>query len=741
MNTLCLTESQAEIMAQLSRRTLSYFYPEGTIYKSEDDPEPYETDMFSIVRSVFRQMLKETIPEGDVVNRLIESGFTVSEGKLNFKPDALETFHKELDHKLGEEVVDRIAEDTHKIINNIYVTSKEVAAKKIKAEVSIKGADKATIDILSDANNFFIRNTYNAHLVDAVNEKAIEVINRGLGAEELGLVLKDELSELIGTKSDFYFRVLANDVINRARTFAQVIQYREVGITTYEWVTMADERVCPICAYMDGRIFRIETAGEIVQEIIDFGIPENAGQVEEFKQIKPWLGFDPQRALAGNSAIFLQQGDRRTFLPNSNFRFDSAGIAFPLANPKSREDNTRLEDLHTILPPLHGMCRCTTVVSEESIREYLGEQELVNFETSPYEPISREKLIDRSNLELRELAKERGIKYFRVMNKQELITVLSNPSKAIEIGKIARQRWQKQGPQVPPRTDIKKLADELKEKPVSELMRIAQEKGIKNFRVMRKEELISVLSDPSKYDQIQETVKQRIREARGQPGAKPGTTKADELGLEDVAERKKNAIDTILTNAETKIDFISNEEFRKKLKPWLKDFELDVLEKAVEKNLKISLYRDDHSVPWRGTADNFSGIYWNEKHQLGLVYRTGGYRRMTFDHEMGHFIDHEHPASWDIKRKYILDEFKREQKIANELVPKEDQWLPWEAKWKLIKRADDIVSEYGMRNEGEFFAESVMIYMYKSPFNKLQRVAPDIYKAFKDKIFRREFKT
>ena len=36
--------------------------------------------------------------------------------------------------------------------------------------------------------------------------------------------------------------------------------YREVGVSKVKWLTAQDERTCPECAPLDGRVFKIDEA-------------------------------------------------------------------------------------------------------------------------------------------------------------------------------------------------------------------------------------------------------------------------------------------------------------------------------------------------------------------------------------------------------------------------------------------------------------------------------------------------
>jgi len=335
------------------------------------------------------------------------------------------------------------------------------------------------------------------------------------------------------------------------------------------------------------------------------------------------------------------------------------------------------------------------------------------------------------------LAKDRGIKYFRVMNKQELLTVLQHPEKAVEIGQIARVRWMKKGPKIPlpPKTQVATLTAELERKSTAELMRIAHARNIPNFRVMRKKELLTVLSDPTKYDEIQIAVKARLRAARQMAGTRPGTTRADELGLTDVQRRKDDAIDMIVYRSNNHVRDISDESYKRNLKKWLDDFDVEVLELADKKGLEIGLYNTEREIWWAKGEAGYSGCYQPSTRRVALVVRQRGYKKSTFDHEIGHFIQHESPVYRQKLYKTNLEDYMVQKKIANENTP--ERFRGERKAWMYIRDENTIISAYSTYDNGEHIAEAVKYYMrggYSA--DKLKRVSPSLY----NKLFKYLFK-
>ena len=91
----------------------------------------------------------------------------------------------------------------------------------------------------------------------------------------------------------------------------------EAGIAEYEILAMGDERTCPICGEMNGKKFSVAQTREVIDKVLDIKDPE------KFKEAMPWQ-TEP---------------------------------------PKNKSESKLAEDGQS-LPPFHGRCRCTLVMTE-----------------------------------------------------------------------------------------------------------------------------------------------------------------------------------------------------------------------------------------------------------------------------------------------------------------------------------------------------------------------------------------
>ena len=578
---------------------------------------------------------------------------------------------------------------------------------------------KSAVDWLVGHDQFWIGKVFPDNLRDDFKSVISSGIKEGLGRKEIGRQLRHLMLGTPGVpgKQYLYDRVAATSV-NRARNWGSIFSLEAAGYEEYTIRAVMDERTSHICRDLDGKTFRVGQAMSLVREIM-------SGSPEDLEKLAPWPRYDAKQ----NDHYLTIRGKKQYLKGKSTSWLQDHGIS---------------------LPPFHGNCRSTYVVTRnqyQDLQEHPGRTDPVISEKVPwFEPFTESELKGKTAQELRMFARDKQIKYFRVMNKKELLTVLTHPDRCEEIARIAKARWQKK-PIPDPTGDITRLTAQFKKKPVRELMEIAHKKGIKNFRVMTKDQLVTVLSDPSKYDEIQQAIRKKLKAARLQRGKKPGTTRADDLELDDVVARKKEAIDIIASRAEAH-GRMDQSKFEKKVKKWLRDFELEHLEAAVRQGLDIQAWDKWRDVPWRGGSSSFAGIYWGSRKRLALVSKT----RNVFNHEMGHFLDDVYSATrWGTgkipteMKKTIKKALKEARKRAfKQLVQRRSEFeginMIWEVDWENLWRVPNLntVSAYGMKNEAEFWAECIEAYMKKG--DRLLKQERAMYGIIKKWVFNgREF--
>ena len=201
-------------------------------------------------------------------------------------------------------------------IEDAYILGKSLfnLNKDLKSALSL--SDRKAIDVLTRHNCFWLGEHYGKHIGPKISELTQQALDEGLGRDALAENLKQELGS-VSPKGYSYFDVVASSALVRARSFGSIAGMEEAGIAEYEILAMGDERTCPICGEMNGKKFSVAQTREVINKVLDITDPE------KFKEAMPWQ-TEP---------------------------------------PKNKSESKLAEDGQS-LPPFHGRCRCTLVMTE-----------------------------------------------------------------------------------------------------------------------------------------------------------------------------------------------------------------------------------------------------------------------------------------------------------------------------------------------------------------------------------------
>jgi SPP1 gp7 family putative phage head morphogenesis protein len=158
----------------------------------------------------------------------------------------------------------------------IYRGIKEFAAAQMPfyRDLGPDGIDKLTTRVFTivDTDALDFMTNYNLvlagdvhrELVDGIKRTVMSGIATGKGVEDivrdLGHVVKDRESfrhagSKVFSKAQYRMEVIARTEVLRAHNQGRIKFHRQVGVQKLEWMTMEDERVCPICGPLDGKVF------------------------------------------------------------------------------------------------------------------------------------------------------------------------------------------------------------------------------------------------------------------------------------------------------------------------------------------------------------------------------------------------------------------------------------------------------------------------------------------------------
>jgi SPP1 gp7 family putative phage head morphogenesis protein len=139
------------------------------------------------------------------------------------------------------------------------------------------GIDKLTTSVftLIDTDALDFLTNYNLVLVDDVQRELADGIKRailsgivtGKGTDDivrdLGRVIEDKESfrhagSKVFSKAQYRMEMIARTEVLRAHNQGLMKFYQQVGVKKLEWMTMDDERMCPVCRALDGKLFDID---------------------------------------------------------------------------------------------------------------------------------------------------------------------------------------------------------------------------------------------------------------------------------------------------------------------------------------------------------------------------------------------------------------------------------------------------------------------------------------------------
>ncbi len=112
--------------------------------------------------------------------------------------------------------------------------------------------------------NLVLAGDVHRELADGILRTVMSGIATGKGVEDivrdLGHVVKDPESfrhagSKVFRKAQYRMEVIARTEMLRAHNQGRLKFHQQVGVEKLEWMTMEDERVCPVCGPLDGKVF------------------------------------------------------------------------------------------------------------------------------------------------------------------------------------------------------------------------------------------------------------------------------------------------------------------------------------------------------------------------------------------------------------------------------------------------------------------------------------------------------
>lgn len=341
-----------------------------TIYKSKTPKDDPRLSIIELTKMVSKYVKENGIEKLDTMDKFFDD-FTdpknydirIIKGKVEIIIDKvlLDDFHKEMELAVGAVVADKFKKEISEFITKTYTLAQKVIIDKLPKKIStdFEMIDRQTIKYLNKNTLFWIGDTYNRTLSKTINNNIKSAIIRGEGRKEASKILKEALKDRFN-KPDSYYNVVASAVMNRTRNYGRINSFVKADIEKYEFIAVMDQRTSSICRSLNGKIFEVSVAREIIEEV------EQAENPEDLKKIQPWGYINKDNDLIVNGKV-------------------------------QKIDVSNLQSIGLIMPPLHARCydKITEVYTNEGWKFFkdLNKNELIlslnpeNFDLEWLKPI------------------------------------------------------------------------------------------------------------------------------------------------------------------------------------------------------------------------------------------------------------------------------------------------------------------------------------------------------------------
>ncbi len=239
----------------------------------------------------------------------------------------------------GLEVAEKLLPDTKRYLKRAFRTGQKIGVVPDSVKILWDKPRQEALDWLVEHDRFWIGKVFPEHLSGDFRQAITAGLQEGLGRKDIGRRLRDMVMGTPGVPRKLeYYKRIASTTVNRARNWGGVFSLHAAGFTEYEIRSVEDERTSNICREMSGKVFRVRDAMDLVQRAIDS--PPSA-----IEQLAPWPRYDTERR-----DHYLTVDGSRQYLAGKNTQW-LAGHGLSL-------------------PPYHGNCRSTYVVTVSQVTEH-----------------------------------------------------------------------------------------------------------------------------------------------------------------------------------------------------------------------------------------------------------------------------------------------------------------------------------------------------------------------------------
>lgn len=300
---------------------------------------------------------------------------------LRPKPAVWTQYKNGAEEYLGQQLARHVKTRLSITVKDIYETVKRLNQEGV-LQVPFKWnakTDTTSVEKLNKDVMYWVSTANGRQFEPEVAKVTQDVMSQGLGFRETEDEMNSKLASTYADKSDAYWYLMGNVGVQRARSFAKLSAFEDAGVTEYEIMAVLDNRTTPQCRYMDGRIYKV-TDGQAIRDNA-----ESSSNPEQVRQSYPWIRFSSSQAKQGLDALYVDKPGGRMYLPQSTM--NPKNLTSPVKGPLN--SNEELVLASTVpLPPYHGNCRTTYVITEKAIQQLTQEQveEETQVGVPPFDP-------------------------------------------------------------------------------------------------------------------------------------------------------------------------------------------------------------------------------------------------------------------------------------------------------------------------------------------------------------------
>lgn len=225
---------------------------------------------------------------------------------------------------------------------------------RLEINPTFTAKDKKIIRAAAESQGNYITDRYSER-ARAVEQKVRDVVSkgieRGLGRQDIGAVLRAEVIGPALRTSEAYWETLASIHIGRARSIGQIGGFEDAGIETFQVEAVLDEVTTDVCRFMHGKTFSVAKARAIFESV------EASDDPKGIEKLQPWVRTG--RSKEGDRVLFVDRGERRSVI--ANVRESGVGTSDKIGSYDAKRDDAALQKMGISTPPYHARCRTTVV--------------------------------------------------------------------------------------------------------------------------------------------------------------------------------------------------------------------------------------------------------------------------------------------------------------------------------------------------------------------------------------------